>query len=129
MELTEFQDKFIDQLSGGQRQRAYIAMVIAQDTEFIFLDEPTNNLDIYHSSKMMKTIKDLCHTFNKTIIIVLHEINFAAKYSDYIGAFKDGKLFKFGSIDEVFTKENLKTLYEVEFDIIQKDGKPIALYY
>lgn len=129
MELEEFSDRFIDELSGGQLQRAYIAMVIAQDTEFIFLDEPTNNLDIYHSSNMMKLVRKLCDELNKTVILVLHEINFASVYSDYIGAFKDGKLFKFGPVEEVMTKENLKTLYNVDFDIKYVNNKPISIYY
>ena len=82
MELEEFEDRFIDELSGGQRQRAYIAMVIAQDTEIILLDEPTNNLDIYHSTNMMKIVRRLCDELGKTVILVLHEINYAAFYSD-----------------------------------------------
>ena len=91
MELEEFQDRFIDELSGGQRQRALIAMVIAQDTEYVLLDEPTNNLDIYHATNMMKIVRRLCDELGKTVILVLHEINYAAFYSDYICAFKDGK--------------------------------------
>ncbi len=129
MELGEFRDRFIDELSGGQLQRAYIAMVIAQDTEFVFLDEPTNNLDIYHSSNLMKMVRSLSEDLGKTVILVLHEINFAAAYSDYIGAFKDGGLYKFGTVEEVMTKEVLKELYQVDFDIQMIKGKPISIYY
>ncbi len=129
MELEDMRDKFIDELSGGQRQRAYIAMVIAQDTEYVFLDEPTNNLDIYHSSNMMKILRRLCDELGKTIILVLHEINFAATYSDYIGAFKDGKLYKFDKVSEVMTSENLRYLYNVDFSIQMINGKPISIYY
>ncbi len=129
MELNDFQDRFIDELSGGQLQRAYIAMVIAQDTDYVFLDEPTNNLDIYHSSNMMKLVRRLCDELGKTVILVLHEINFASAYSDYIGAFKDGELFKFGEVTEVMTKENLKALYNVDFDIQIINGRPISIYY
>jgi iron complex transport system ATP-binding protein len=78
MELGTFEDQFIDELSGGQRQRAYIAMVIAQDTEYVLLDEPTNNLDIYHATNMMKIVRRLCDELGKTVILVLHEINYAA---------------------------------------------------
>ena len=92
MELETFRERFIDELSGGQRQRAYIAMVIAQDTEYVLLDEPTNNLDIYHASNLMKIVRRLCDELGKTVILVLHEINYAAFYSDYICAFKDGKI-------------------------------------
>ena len=129
MEMNEFTDRFIDELSGGQLQRAYIAMVIAQDTDYIFLDEPTNNLDIYHSSNMMKLVRRLCDELGKTVILVLHEINFASAYSDYIGAFKDGELFKFGEVTEVMTKENLKELYNVDFDIQMIKDRPISIYY
>lgn len=108
MELEEFEDRFIDELSGGQRQRAYIAMVIAQDTEYVLLDEPTNNLDIYHATNMMKIARRLCDDLGKTVILVLHEINYAAFYSDYICAFVDGKIAKFGTVKEVMTKEQLK---------------------
>ena len=100
MELEEFENRFIDELSGGQRQRAYIAMVIAQDTEYVLLDEPTNNLDIYHASNMMRTVRRLCDELGKTVILVLHEINYAAFYSDYICAFVNGRIAKFGTVDQ-----------------------------
>ena len=112
MELEEFQDRFIDELSGGQRQRAMIAMVIAQDTEYVLLDEPTNNLEL-----------------GKTVILVLHEINYAAFYSDYICAFKDGKIAKFGTVEEVMTKKNLSQIYQVDFEILTIAGKPLSIYY
>ena len=129
MELEEFQDRFIDELSGGQRQRALIAMVIAQDTEYVLLDEPTNNLDIYHATNMMKIVRRLCDELGKTVILVLHEINYAAFYSDYICAFKDGKIAKFGTVEAVMTKENLSQIYQVDFEILTIAGKPLSIYY
>lgn len=129
MELREIQDQFIDELSGGQRQRAYIAMVIAQDTEYVLLDEPTNNLDIYHASNMMKIVRRLCDELGKTVILVLHEINYAAFYSDYICAFTDGKIEKFGTVEEVMTKENLSRIYNVDFEIMEIKGRPLSIYY
>lgn len=129
MELEEFEDRFIDELSGGQRQRAYIAMVIAQDTEYVLLDEPTNNLDIYHATNMMKIVRRLCDELGKTVILVLHEINYAAFYSDYICAFVDGKVAKFGTVKEVMTKENLSEIYKVDFEILEIEGKPLSIYY
>ncbi len=129
MELEEFADRFIDELSGGQRQRAYIAMVIAQDTEYVFLDEPTNSLDIYHSSNMMKLCRRLGDELGKTVVLVLHEINFASSYSDYIGAFLDGKLHKFGTVEEIMNKEVLKELYKVDFEILNINDKPVSIYY
>ena len=129
MELEEFQDRFIDELSGGQRQRAFIAMVIAQDTEYILLDEPTNNLDIYHATNMMKIVRRLCNELGKTVILVLHEINYAAFYSDYICAFMDGKIAKFGTVEEVMTKETLSQIYQVDFEILEIEGRPLSIYY
>ena len=129
MELEEFQDRFIDELSGGQRQRACIAMVIAQDTEYVLLDEPTNNLDIYHATNMMKIVRRLCDELGKTVVLVLHEINYAAFYSDYICAFVEGKIAKFGTVEEVMTKENLSEIYKVDFEIMEIEGKPLSIYY
>lgn len=129
MELEAFEDRYIDELSGGQRQRAYIAMVIAQDTEYILLDEPTNNLDIYHASNMMRTVRKLCDELGKTVILVLHEINYAASYSDYICAFVNGKISKFGTVEEVITEENLSEIYKVDFKIIEVNNKPLSVYY
>lgn len=129
MELTQMQNQFIDELSGGQRQRAYIAMIIAQDTEYVLLDEPTNNLDIYHSTKMMQIVRRLCDELEKTVILVLHEINYAAFYSDYICAFVNGKIAKFGTVEEVMTKENLSQIYNVDFEIMKIEGKPLSIYY
>lgn len=129
MELEEFSDSFIDELSGGQRQRAYIAMAIAQDTEYLLLDEPTNNLDIYHATNLMKTVRKLCDELGKTVILVLHEINYAAFYSDYICAFKDGKIAKFGPVNEVITKDTLSDIYHVDFEIMEISGRPLTIYY
>ena len=129
MELEEFCGQFIDELSGGQRQRAFIAMVIAQDTEYILLDEPTNNLDIYHATNMMKTVRKLCDELGKTVILVLHEINYAAFYSDYICAFKNGKVAKYGTVREVMAKETLSQIYDVDFEIMEVEGKPLSIYY
>ena len=129
MELEEFENRFIDELSGGQRQRAYIAMVIAQDTEYVLLDEPTNNLDIYHASNMMRTVRRLCDELGKTVIMVIHEINYASFYSDYVCALVDGKIAKFGTVDEVINKETLSEIYKVDFEIIHVDGKPLTVYY
>ena len=118
-----------NELSGGQRPRAYIAMVIAQDTEYILLDEPTNNLDIYHATNMMKIVRRLCDELGKTVILVLHEINYAAFYSDYICAFVNGQIAKFGTVKEVMTKETLSEIYRVDFEIMEIEGKTLSIDY
>ncbi len=129
MELKDFQNQFIDELSGGQRQRAFIAMVIAQDTQYILLDEPTNNLDIYHATQMMRMVRRLCDELGKTVILILHEINYASFYSDYICVMKNGKIAKFGRVNEVITKEVLSSIYNVDFEIMEVNGKPMTIYY
>ena len=129
MELGDFRDRFIDEMSGGQRQRAFIAMVLAQDTDYVFLDEPTNNLDVYHATRMMKLVRRLCDELGKTVVLVLHEINLAAFYSDRILAFREGQLVVQGTVKDVMTEKNLKRIYGVNFQIHEVDGKPLSVYH
>lgn len=129
MELEQFEDRYIDELSGGQRQRAYIAMTIAQDTEYIFLDEPLNNLDMKHSVQIMQILRRLVRERNKTIIIVIHDINFASCYSDNIVALKDGEVAISGTKNEVIKKEILEEIYEMEINIECIMGHQICIYF
>ena len=110
LHLREIKDRNIKTLSGGQRQRAYIAMTIAQDTEYILLDEPLNNLDMKHSVQIMQILRTLCRDLNKTIVIVLHDINFASCYSDYIVALKKGEIVKSGPKDSIIETNVLRDL-------------------
>ncbi|HHU29001.1 TPA: ATP-binding cassette domain-containing protein [bacterium] len=129
MKLRDIKDKYLDQLSGGQRQRAFIAMIIAQNTEYILLDEPLNNLDMKHSVEMMKILRNLVDDYGKTIVLVLHDINFASCYSDYIFALKDGKVYKEGDINVIITKEVLDNIYNIDFDIQDIENKKICVYF
>ena len=129
MELADMQDKYMDQLSGGQQQRAYIAMVIAQNTEYILLDEPLNNLDMKHSVQIMKVLRRLADELGKTIIIVIHDINFASVYSDYIVALKDGKVIQQGSVEQVMEPAVLKGIYDMDINIQQINNNKICVYY
>ncbi|OUM86010.1 MAG: iron ABC transporter ATP-binding protein [Bacillus thermozeamaize] len=129
MELEDLQDKYLDQLSGGQRQRAFIAMVLAQDTDYIFLDEPLNNLDMKHSVQIMKMLRKLADDLRKTIVLVLHDINFASCYSDYIVALKDGKVVKAGSTGEMIDAEVLKSVFEMDILIQKFDQHKVSIYY
>ncbi|HCM89576.1 MULTISPECIES: ATP-binding cassette domain-containing protein [Vagococcus] len=129
LNLLDLADENINTLSGGQLQRAYIAMVLAQDTEYIFLDEPLNNLDMNHAVQLMKTIRRLVDEKKKTVIIVLHDINFAASYADDIVAMKYGKIFKTGTTDEVITKEVLDELYDMSIRVCELEGKRFCLYF
>lgn len=129
MKLTDIQHKYLDELSGGQRQRAYIAMVIAQDTEYILLDEPLNNLDMNHSVQMMKVLRGLCDELDKTIVLVMHDINFASCYSDNIVALKNGKVKKVGRTDEIVNEKVLEDIYEMNFNIKNINGNRICIYF
>lgn len=129
LNLQHIRDRNIKALSGGQRQRAYIAMTIAQDTDYILLDEPLNNLDMKHSVQIMQTLKRLCRDFNKTIVIVLHDINFASCYSDYIIALKDGYVIKEGVKDQVIDSHILNRLYDMSVAIEEIRGQKICLYF
>ncbi|WP_089139304.1 iron chelate ABC transporter ATP-binding protein VctC [Vibrio rumoiensis] len=129
LELSQIQDKYLDELSGGQRQLAFIAMVIAQDTDYIFLDEPLNNLDIKHSLQIMATIRRLAHELNKAVVIVIHDINFASCYSDTIIALKKGEIVAKGTVAQVIDSSVLSEIYETPFNVIEVDGKRMCLYF
>lgn len=129
MGLEDMKDKYIDLLSGGQRQRAFIAMILAQDTEYILLDEPLNNLDMKHSVQIMKTLRNLVDDLGKTILVVLHDINFASCYSDYIVGMKDGRLLKQGTADEMIDSQVLKELYDMDIPIQQIGDHKICVYF
>jgi len=129
MDLRDLQHHYLDQLSGGQTQRAYIAMVIAQNTEYILLDEPLNNLDMKHSVQIMKTLRRLVDELGKTVVIVIHDINFASCYSDYIVALKDGKVVREGPTDEIISTPVLQEIYNMDIPIQEVQGRKICVYF
>ena len=129
MDLKDMENSFLDELSGGQRQRAFIAMVIAQDTDYILLDEPLNNLDMKHSVQIMKILRGLVDNLGKTVIIVLHDINFASVYSDRIVALKNGRVVKDGTTDEIIQSAALKEIYDMDIPIQQMDNCRICVYF
>ena len=129
LELEDIQHKYLDQLSGGQRQRAYIAMVVAQNTEYVLLDEPLNNLDMKHSVQIMKVLRRLVDEMGKTVVIVIHDINFASCYSDFIVALKDGKVVKEGPKEEIINSSILKDVYDMDIQIEDIDENKICVYY
>lgn len=129
LELEDIQHKYLDQLSGGQRQRAYIAMVVAQNTEYVLLDEPLNNLDMKHSVQIMKVLRRLVDEMGKTVVIVIHDINFASCYSDFIVALKDGKVVKEGPTEEIINSSILKDVYDMDIQIEDIDENKICVYF
>ena len=129
MNLGEFRDKYLDELSGGQRQRAYIAMTIAQNTKYILLDEPLNNLDMKSAVQMMKILRKLVRDLKKTIVIVMHDINFTSVYSDYILAMKNGKLKHMDKTKNIVIQDKLEKLYEMPIEVKEINNKNICIYF
>ncbi|EJF89269.1 ABC transporter ATP-binding protein [Bartonella tamiae] len=129
LRLEKLQNRFLDELSGGQRQRAFVAMIICQDTDYVLLDEPLNNLDMQHSVSMMKHLRRAADELNKTVVLVMHDINFASCYSDLIVALKEGKLVHSGTPKEIMQPEILKSIYDLNIHVSEINGQRIAIYY
>ena len=129
MDLDDIRHQYMDSLSGGQRQRAYIAMTLAQDTDYILLDEPLNNLDMKHSVQIMQVLRKLATELNKTVVIVIHDINFASCYSDYIVAMKNGKLVQQGEVNHIMQSTVLQDIYDMAIPIQDIDDHKIAVYF
>ena len=128
-ELDELRDRYLDELSGGQRQRAFAAMVLAQDTPVILLDEPLNNLDMRHAVQMMRLLRRLVDEDDRTVVIVLHDINFAAAYADRIVAMAGGRVIVDGTPDEVIASAPLASIYGFRIPVHVVGGRRYALYY
>lgn len=129
LNLSDLEHRYLDQLSGGQRQRAYVAMVLCQETDYVLLDEPLNNLDIAHSVEMMRHLERAAKEFGRTIIVVLHDINFAARYADHICAIKDGQIAQFGTPQEIMTAEILSPIFNTNIEVIQGPSGLLACYH
>ncbi|MBS7326011.1 MAG: ATP-binding cassette domain-containing protein, partial [Thiopseudomonas sp.] len=127
--LNEFQHRHLDELSGGQRQRAYVAMVMCQDTDYVLLDEPLNNIDMRFAVDMMQLLRRAADEKGKTVVVVLHDINFASCYSDHIIAMRGGRLAWQGTPDEVMRDEILSELYEIPMQVHALNGQRICVYF
>lgn len=124
--LYEHRHMVIDSLSGGQQQRVWIAMVLAQDTPYIFLDEPTSNLDIYYQYEILDLVRDLRDNHQFTIVMILHDINQAIQYSDQIIAMKKGEIIATGDPNEIVTEDLIREVYGV--NVIVKDDDHIGKF-
>ncbi|RBY76484.1 iron ABC transporter ATP-binding protein [Blastococcus sp. TF02-09] len=129
LDLGPFRHRFLDELSGGQRQRAFIAMVLAQDTKYVLLDEPLNNLDLRHMTEIMRLVRRMADELGKRVITVLHDVNFAATWSDRIVAMRDGAVVADAPAREIMRPEVLAAVYDTDVDVREIDGRPVALYY
>lgn len=129
LDLGDLSGRFLDELSGGQRQRAFVAMVLAQDTDYVLLDEPLNNLDMRHAMGMMKLMRQAASELGKTVVLVLHDINFASWYSDHIVAMKHGKVAAQGTAAQMIRPEVLSGIYEMDIKVHEIGGQLISVYY
>jgi iron complex transport system ATP-binding protein len=128
LDLSDLAERYLDELSGGQRQRAFVAMVLAQDTGTILLDEPLNNLDIRHAVAMMRLIRRAADELGKTIVVVLHDINFASAYADRIVAMCDGKVAHEGPVAAVITEEVIEAVFGLPVMIREIEGQRTCLF-
>ncbi|MFD0696691.1 ABC transporter ATP-binding protein [Paenibacillus sp. GCM10027628] len=126
-----FKYRPVDALSGGQRQRVWIAMALAQETDIIFLDEPTTYLDLAHQLEVLELLQKLNKEQGRTIVMVLHDLNQAARFADYIIALKDGEIVKAGTCEEVISPEVLQQVFGIDADIGRdpRTNKPMCVTY
>ena len=129
LSLEPLRHAFIDEISGGQRQMAFLAMTVAQQTPVLLLDEPLNNLDMKHAVQIMRALRRLCDEHGRTVVLVIHDINFAANYSDHVVALKDGALRYAGAVDEVVRTERLRDLYDLDFEITRSPHGCFCNYF
>lgn len=129
--ILEFKDRDIDDLSGGQRQRAWIAMALAQETDILLLDEPTTYLDLAHQLEILKLLENLNKKEGRTIVMVIHELNNAARFADHMIGVKKGSVVCEGSADKVMTKENLRELFNIDAEIVKdpRTQRPVCITY
>ena len=117
--VSQLRDRPVDSLSGGQRQRVWIAMVLAQDTDIVFLDEPTTYLDLAHSTDVLELVSTLNKEQGKTIVMVLHDLNLAARYSDNLVLMKDGSVTALGSPESTITPQALRDVFGLDSRVIE----------
>lgn len=129
LDLTDLAGRYLDQLSGGQRQRAYVAMVLAQDTDYILLDEPLNNLDMKHAVAMMRQLRRAADELGKTVVVVVHDINFAAAYADRIVALAEGRVVHVGTPSDLMTPAILLQVFGTPVEVRADGPYPLAVYY
>lgn len=129
--LTELETTAVDNLSGGQRQRVWIAMALAQQTDLILLDEPTTYLDLSYQLEVLQLLYQLNREQGCTIVMVLHDLNLAARFADYMVAIRGGRIIRHGTPEEVMTVEVLRETFQIEAMIIKESrtGRPTCVFY
>jgi iron complex transport system ATP-binding protein len=128
-ELGPLAGRFMDELSGGQQQRAFLAMTFAQGTDWLLLDEPINNLDMVHARALMERLARLVREEGKSVVIVVHDINYAAAWADRIVAMRDGRIVAEGPPGELLTTGTLERIYGVGLAVAEHGGRPMVLHH
>ncbi|TCP88204.1 iron complex transport system ATP-binding protein [Rhizobium sp. PP-CC-2G-626] len=127
--VADLAERFLETLSGGQRQRALVAMTFCQGTDYLLLDEPLNNLDMFHARHLMQSLRLMADEEERTAIIVLHHINQAAAYADRIIAMRDGRVVADGTPQAVLTPDTLAEIFGYRMQVTQIEGKPLVLHH
>lgn len=129
--VTEFANQDVDALSGGQRQRVWIAMALAQDTDTIVLDEPTTYLDMNHQLEILELLQSLNQDFHRTIVMVLHDLNLSARFSDHIIAMKNGHIAYQGTAQQIITAKVIEDIFQIKAQVITDpiNHCPVLLSY
>lgn len=128
-DLTALADRYLSELSGGQRQRALIAMTFCQKTSHVLLDEPLNNLDMFHARELMRLLRKLTDELQLTTVMVVHDINMATAYADTIVAMKDGEIIMTGNPNDLITPETLKTVFNLDAEVLDYQGKKLVVHH
>lgn len=126
-DLTGLRHRFLDEISGGQRQRAFVAMAVAQDTPCLLLDEPLNNLDIAAARGLMQLVRSLVEEDGRTVLIVLHDINYATAFADNLVVMKEGRIAAVGTPAEVVTEGLIRDVFGTDARVLDNRGQPIVL--
>ncbi|MFE9117535.1 ABC transporter ATP-binding protein [Streptomyces sp. NPDC007172] len=128
-DVTALADRPVDELSGGQRQRVWIAMALAQETDVLLLDEPTTYLDISHQVEVMDLVRQLNHERGRTVVMVLHDLNQAARYADHLVAMKAGRIVAEGRPEEVVTAELVREVFGLDSVVVPDPvtGSPLVV--
>ncbi|MDD2471169.1 MAG: ABC transporter ATP-binding protein [Methanocorpusculum sp.] len=129
MNITDLSDRFVNELSGGQRQRVFIARALAQAPSFFLFDEPTSSLDLRHQLETVSTMRDIVRKDDSGMIIALHDLNLALRYTDKVLLLKDGEMYAYGAPDDVLTVDSVRDVYGVNSAIVENEQGRFLLSY
>lgn len=129
VELSDLRERYLDQLSGGQRQRAFIAMVLAQGTDYLLLDEPLNSLDMRHAAATMAMLRRTADELGRTVVLVLHDLNMASAYSDHVVAMRDGAVEAQGPPAQIMDRAVLQRVFDLDMEVATVGDQLIGLHW